>query len=465
MTDQPEPYSERPATERSLTARPRAAVARTFRSLHTRNYRLFFIGQIVSMSGTWMQSVAQGWLVYRLTGSAFALGITAALQFGPVLFVGAWGGLLADRVDKRRLLMTTQSLATMLALVLGVLTATGVVQVWMVYLLAVFTGCVNAIDNPSRQSFVFEMVGREDLANAVGLNSVIINSSRIVGPALAGLLIATVGLSPCFFANAASFLFVIGALVVMRPEELHRGQPVRRAKGQLREGLRYAWTTPELRVPLLLMAAVGTFGYNFSVILPVMAREAFGRGGGTYGALASTMGAGALIGALVVAGRARPTRRLLVGSTLAFGACAVLVGLAPTLPLALAALVPMGGFAIVFVSTTNALLQLNSAAELRGRVMALWSVVFLGSTPIGGPLTGALASWFGPRVTLGAEGVVTVLSGLAAWAALRRRALRAGAAERVVGLPENPEPDELLACEPLSSGDEQPGSGQPPSAP
>ena len=464
MTDQSSTHIGHFGAGRGTGGRLHAAAGRTFRALHTRNYRLFFFGQIVSMSGTWMQSVAQGWLVLRLTGSAFALGITAAMQFGPVLVIGAWGGLLADRVDKRRVLMTTQSMATILALVLGVLTVSGVVHVWMVYLLALLTGCVNAVDNPSRQSFVIEMVGREDLANAVGLNSVIINSSRIVGPAIAGLLIATVGLSPCFFGNAASFLFVIGALAAMRPGELHRGQPVRRAKGQLREGLRYAWTTRELRVPLLLMAAVGTVGYNFSVILPLMAKQAFGRGGGTYGALATAMGVGALAGALVAAGRARPTRRLLVGSTFAFGACAALVGLAPTLPLALAALVPMGGFAIIFVSTTNALLQLNSAAELRGRVMALWSVVFLGSTPIGGPLTGALAGWFGPRVTLAAEGAATVLSSLAAWAALRRRALRAGAAERAVCLPENPEPDELLACEPLSPGDEQPITGQPSSA-
>jgi len=356
---------------------------RTFRSLHIYNYRLFFFGQVVSMSGTWMQSVAQSWLVLQLSGSSLDLGITVGLQFGPVLVLGAWAGALADRVDKRRLLIVTQSVAAALALILGVLTASDVVTVWMIWVLAGLTGCATALDMPSRQSFVYEMVGSDDLANAIGLNAVIINSSRIIGPAVGGILIAGVGVAPCFFFNAVSFVAVIVALSIMRRRELRPSKPVRREPGQVRAGLRYVWRTSELRVPLVMMAVVSTLAYNYSVVLPLLTKSVYGRGGGAYGALSAAMGVGALAGALLMASKARPSRRLLVASTFAFGVVTVLLAVAPSYLWGLVLLVPMGAAGVLFISTTNSLLQLNADDAMRGRVMALWAVVFLGSTPIG----------------------------------------------------------------------------------
>jgi MFS family permease len=405
---------------RALPGRGRALIGRTFRSLHIRNYRLWFFGQIVSTSGTWMQSVAQGWLVLRVTGSAIDLGVTVALQFLPFLLFGPWGGVVADRFDKRQVLVATQSLFAVQALVLGLLTLTGVVQIWMVWVLAFLMGVVNVVDNPTRQSFAVEMVGPEDLANAVGLNSVIINSSRIIGPAIAGLLIATVSLSAAFLVNAVSFVAVIASLATMDVQALQRARPVPRAKGQVRAGLRYAWSLPDLRIPLLLLAVIGALGYNFSVLLPLMAKVAFHKGGGTYGALLSAMGVGALAGALIAASRRRPSRRLLTGSALAFGAFSLLVAWAPTLHLGMIALVPMGAAGIIYVATTNSLLQLGAKASMRGRVMALWAMVFLGSTPIGGPLAGFVAGRLGPRAALALGGVATIVA--AGWGTLAFRA-------------------------------------------
>ncbi len=319
----------RPIARPAESTRPGALARRTFRALRLYNYRLFFISQVVSMSGTWMQSVAQGWLVLQLTGSGVDLGITVGLQFGPVLVLGAWAGALADRVDKRRLLMATQTAAALFALVLAVLTFTDVVTVWMIWVLAGLTGVATALDMPSRQSFVYEMVGPDDLANAVGLNAVIINSSRIIGPAIGGLLIAAVGVAPCFLFNAVSFVAVIVALAVMRTGELRPSKPVPRQPGQVREGLRYVWRTPALRIPLVMMAVVSTLAYNFSVVLPLLTKAVYGRGGGAYGALSAAMGVGALAGALLMASRARPSRRLLVASTFAFGVVTVLLAFAP----------------------------------------------------------------------------------------------------------------------------------------
>ena len=443
-----------------IASRP-GLLQRTFRSLHIYNYRLFFFGQVVSMSGTWMQSVAQSWLVLQLSGSSLALGITVGLQFGPVLFLGAWAGALADRVDKRRLLIVTQSVAAVLALVLGVLTATDVVSVWMIWVLAGLTGCAVALDMPSRQSFVYEMVGPDDLANAVGLNAVIINSSRILGPALGGLLIAGLGVAPCFFFNAVSFLAVIVALAVMRRRELRPSKPVKRQPGQVRAGLKYVWRTPELRVPLVMMAVVSTLAYNFSVVLPLLTRSVYGRGGGAYGLLSAAMGVGALAGALLMAGRARPSRRLLVASTLAFGVATLALAAVPGYTAGLVLLVPIGAAAVLFISSTNSLLQLNAKDSMRGRVMALWSVVFLGSTPIGGPLTGALARGFGVRWAVAFGGVAAVATALGAFLALRRRMIREGAAEAPACLPDGPFAGDAL-CEAVETGG--PHEPRPPAA-
>jgi len=427
-----------------VTERSSGLLRRTFRSLRIYNYRLFFFSQVVSMSGTWMQSVAQSWLVLQLTGSGIDLGITVGLQFGPVLVVGAWAGALADRVDKRKLLIVTQSVAAGLALILGVLTAADVVTVWMIWVLAGLTGTTVALDMPSRQSFVYEMVGPADLANAVGLNAVTINSSRIIGPALGGVLIAGVGVAPCFFLNAASFVAVIVALAVMHTGELLRGARLVREPGQIRAGLRYAWHTPALRIPLLMMAVVSTLAYNYSVVLPLLTKSVYGRGGGAYGALSAAMGVGALAGALLMASRARPSRRLLVASTFAFGLVTVLLAVAPGYLWGMALLVLLGGAGVLFISTTNSLLQLNADDAMRGRVMSLWAVLFLGSTPIGGPLTGLLVRGFGVRWAVAVGGVAALAAAAGAYWALRRRQLRAGVCEAPVCLPDGPAPGDAF---------------------
>jgi MFS family permease len=407
-----------------------AAVTRTFRSLRVYNYRLFFFSQVVSMSGTWMQSIAQAWLIVQLTGSSIDLGVTVAMQFGPVLLLGAWAGVLADRLDKRRFMMATQTAAAVCALVLGLLTVGGVVEVWMVWLLAALTGVAVALDMPARQSFVAEMVERDDIANAVGLNSVIINSSRIIGPAIGGVLLAAnVDVGVLFLLNAASFAGVIAALAVMRTGELHGCERVRRERGQLRAGLRYVWRTSSLRTPLLMMAVISTLGYNFSVLLPLLARYAYGGGGGSLGALTAAMGIGALAGALLMAWRRRPGPRLLVLAATAFGLFSLGVAAAPGFVVALVLLVPMGAATVLFISTTNSLLQLNAKGAMRGRVMALWSVVFLGSTPIGGPLTGWLADAFGPRWATAIGALATLAAAaVAAVAVAGRRGAGGGAA-------------------------------------
>jgi MFS family permease len=405
------------------TSRLPAFVGRTFSSLRTRNYRLWFFGQTVSQCGTWMQSAAQYWLVLELTHSAFDLGITAALQFAPVLVFGTIGGLIADRFDKRKVVLLTQSAFTAQATMLWVLVASGSVRLWMVWALALSYGFINVFDNPSRQSFVMDMVGPDEVANAVALNSVIVNTSRIIGPALVGvIMIFHAGLSWAFLANAISFAAVIGALLAMQTSELHRRPPVSRAKGQIRAGLGYAWRTWELRVPLLMMAVIGTLAYNFSVILPLFAHDVFHRGGVTYAFLLVAMGVGALGGGLTIAWRRRPSHRLLVVVTAAFGVFILAVAAAPTLSLCIILLVAMGAASIMFIATANSLLQLNSKGAMRGRVMALWAIVFLGSTPIGAPLIGFLASQYGARFALAVGGLATLATAL--WAGLELRRIR-----------------------------------------
>lgn len=397
-----------------------AAAGRTFHSLRLRNFRLYFFGQVVSLTGTWMQSVAQAWLVLKLTGSGFAVGLVTGLQFLPILLLGSWGGLIADRMDKRRVLLVTQSAAALLALLLGLLDLFDVVRLWMVYAMSAGLGLVTLVDMPTRQSFLSEMVGPDDLTNAVSLNVVIVNASRVVGPALAGLIIATLGTALCFLINAASYPAVIVGLAMMRSAELRRQEPVPRRRGQVREGLRYVLARPELRTPLLLMAVAGTMAYNFSILLPLMARFSFHAGAGAYGALFSLMGTGAVIGGLFIAGR-RASPRILVGSVLAFGAMVVAAAAAPSLPVEMLVMLPLGAASTGFISNANALLQMGASPEMRGRVMALFSVVFVGSTPVGGPLVGWVAERFGPRTSLALAGATTLAAGLVALNARRLR--------------------------------------------
>lgn len=399
------------------------ALRRTFRSLGVRNYRLYFTGQVVSASGTWMQTVAQAWLVLKLTNSAIALGMVTALQFLPLLLLGAWGGVLADRFEKRRLLFVTQSSAGSLALLLAVLTATGSVRLWMVYALAVLLGLVNAADMPTRQAFVQDMVGPQHVSNAVTLNSVVMNSARVIGPALAAALIAASGLATCFFVNAVSYLAVLTSLALMRTGELNEPVVVPRARGLAKEGLRYVRSEPGLRTPLLMMVAIGTLTFEFQVSLPLLARYTFGGGAGTYGMMLSLMGAGAVVGGLVVAGRRwRPGTRTLSLIASVFGVLILAVALAPGLPAALAVILPMGAASVAFIATANTTLQLRADPVMRGRVMALYSVAFLGSTPVGALIVGGVGSAFGARSALAIGGLAALAAAAAAQLHLRRRA-------------------------------------------
>jgi MFS family permease len=398
-----------------------AATRRTFRSLRVRNYRLFFFGQLVSVSGTWMQQVAQDWLVLRLTNEPLPLGITTALQFTPILALGAWAGVVADRLDKRRLLLATQAAMAALALVLGILTATGAIRLWMVYLLALLLGFATAFDMPTRQAFVSEMVGPGQVVNAIGLNSAVFNSARVIGPAAAGVVIATVGIATAFLVNAVSYLAVIGGLLAMDPARLHRLPPVERASGQIRAGLRYVWTTPVLRSTIALVAVVGTLGLNFRVALPLLARFTFGGDAAVYGALASIMAAGSVVGALAAARRSRPSPALLLGSVAVFGVLSVAAAAAPTLALEMVVLAPLGLASIAFLATANSTVQLGSSPELRGRVMALYGLVFLGSTPLGGLLAGWMADRFGPRSIMLLAGVSSLVAAGVAAVLMRHR--------------------------------------------
>ena len=403
-----------------MTRRLRLVTEQTFRSMRVHNFRLYFFGQLVSATGTWMQAIGQMWLVLRLTGSGTALGITTALQFAPMLLAGAWGGVVADRVDKRRLLITTQMLAGALAVIMGALIASDAVELWMIYTLALALGCVNALDNPARRAFVIEMVGPEYLSNAVSLSSALFTAARVVGPAIAGILIGTVGTSWCFFVNALSYGAAVAAFAAMRRGELLTSEPVPRTKGQLRAGLRYAWSTPELRTPLVMTAVIGTLAFNSQVVLALLARETFGGGAATYGQLYAVLSVGAVTGALVTAHRRAASRRFLLAAAGAYGFLLCLAALAPTLPLELLVLVPTGAAGVAFVAMANGLLQAHTIPAMRGRVMALFSVAFLGTTPIGGPIVGYVSETLGPRAGLALGGLAALLTAGIAMGVRRR---------------------------------------------
>lgn len=395
--------------------------ARTFRSLHIRNYRLFFFGQLISVTGTWMQTVAQSWLVLNITESGVALGITVALQFLPMLLFGMWGGLLADRLDKRKLLIAMQVAGGLLALTLYGLVATDSVELWMVYVLAFGLGMVTMVDMPTRQSFVVEMVGPDEVPNAVGLNSAMFNIGRILGPTAAGITIATLGLAPAFLANAFSFIPVIVGLMMMRPDELFRRERAERRRGEVRAGILYAWHDPTLRNTLLLVGVLGMFGFNFIVVLPLMAKFTFGGDAGLYSLFTALMSFGSLAGALVSASRSKPTSSMLVGSGVAFGGLTLLTAIAPTAWLAAVLLVGVGMAMMLFMATANTTLQLNSDPAMRGRVMALYGLLFAGSTPLGGPVMGWISEAWGPRVGMAIGGALSLAAALAGVSRVRVR--------------------------------------------
>jgi MFS family permease len=347
-----------------------------------------------------MQSVAQAWLVLELTHSATWLGLVVALQFVPILFLGPYGGVLIDRVDKQRLLIGTQIAAAAQALVLAVLTLTDVVTLGWVLVLSLMLGLINVLDNPGRQAFLREMVEADETRNAVSLNSVLVNVARAVGPAIAGVLIATVGVGTCFVVNAASFLAVIAAYVSMDRGRLHSSAPLARAPRQVRDGFAYVRRTRQLLIPLLMMAIVGTLTYEFQVVLPTFATDTFNGDARTFGVITAAMGIGAVIGGLASAGRQTVGIAPLVAAAAVFGIADLVTALAPTVPFAAMALVACGAGSVWFLSIGNSTLQLVAKPEMRGRVMALWSVAFLGSTPIGGPIVGWVAEHAGPRWAL-----------------------------------------------------------------
>jgi MFS family permease len=392
----------------------------TFAAFSVPNYRLYFAGQATSLAGTWMQMTAQAWLVLTLTHSSTALGVIIGLQTLPVLLLGPYGGVVADRVDKRRLSIILQAAMGVQALILGILTVTGEVQYWQIGVLAAMLGLNNAFENPARQSFMLEMVGPEHLRNAVSLNSVMANTARVVGPAIAGILIATVGTGICFLLNAASFAAVIGSLLAMDRSALNPTAPMPRGKGQLREGFRYVRNTPELAMPLLMMAAAGCLTYEFQVTLPVMASRGLHAGSTGFGFMTAAMGIGAVLGGLVVAARGKIGLRPLTIAAAGFGVALALATVAPSLPLELAVLPLVGWGSISFMSMANSTLQLTAAPAMRGRVMSLWFVGFQGSTPIGGPIVGWLMAVAGARAGLGIATVTAFAVGLGGLAALYR---------------------------------------------
>jgi MFS family permease len=397
-----------------------ATARRTFSSLAIPNYRRYFTGQVISISGNWMQTVAEMWLIVQLTGSGVAVGLTAGLQFLPVLLFGAWGGLLADRVAKRRLLMLTQALMALPALALWLLYESGSVELWMVYALVFVRGLVNAFDNPARQSFVVELVGGERVVNAVSLNSVVVHTARIAGPAAAGALIATVGVGTCFLVNALSFAAMLIALRLIDPRTLLAGPPLARGRRQLRTALAHVRATPTLLIPLAMMTVIGTLSFNFQVLLPLIARFDWHGGASVYALLTIAMGVGSVTGALLSGARNRVTPRLLVVAALGFGVAELAVAAAPVLWLQLIALALLGSLSVTFAASVNSLLQLTVEPALRGRVMALYAVVFLGSTPIGAPLVGWMAEVAGPRSGLVLGAIAALLTGLVARVAFAR---------------------------------------------
>ena len=392
-----------------------------------RNFRLFFAGQLVSLVGTWMQTVAQGWLVLTLTNDPLDLGIVTACQFLPVLLFGLFGGVIADALPKRQTLIVTQIVALILALTLGILVVTDLVQVWMIYLLAIGLGFVNAVEMPVRQSFVVEMVGRPDVANAIALNSATFNLARVVGPAVAGLVIGLIGIAACFFLNAASFLAVLVAYLLMRDSELLPSpriavpHSVSAIATQLREGLGYVRRTPTVRLAIVTLGVVATAGMNFSVLVPVYAKDTLGGNATTYGFLMAATGVGSLTCALMIAGGLRPTLRLLVGGAAVLGASLVALALIKNELVALPVMLLLGWSVIAIAATTNTLIQMTVPDRLRGRVMSIYTTVFAGSSPIGGLIAGAIAAAAGVAAALAVGGAVSI--GAAALAGVRVRAM------------------------------------------
>lgn len=394
------------------TIATKKAASGMFRSLRVRNFRIWAGGAIVSNVGTWMQRVAQDWLVLtQLThNNASAVGVVMALQFGPQLALLPWTGYAADHFDRRKLLFATQGALGLLALGLGLLTVTGRVQLWQVYVFALLLGCTAAFDAPARQSFVSELVGEADLSNAVALNSTSFNAARMIGPAVAGLLIAAIGCGWVFIVNAASFAAVLASLGLLRTGELHPNHRATQGTSHYADGFRYVWQRPDLRSIVLMLALVGTFGLNFPIFISTMAVKAFHAGAGRYGLLTSAMAVGSVTGALLAARRAKPYFALLAGAAGVFGAGLCVAALAPDYGLFGVMLAVIGVAAQTFTTSTNSYMQLTSEPQMRGRVVAVFLAVVMGGTPVGAPLVGWVADTLGPRWAMGAAGALCTLA-------------------------------------------------------
>ncbi|GAA3141023.1 MFS transporter [Streptomyces rameus] len=399
-----------PSAPAPTTTTPVSRKSSMFSSLKIRNYRLFFVGQAVSNTGTWMQRIAQDWLVLGLTGSSAAVGITTALQFLPMLLFGLYGGVLVDRLPKRPALLVTQSSMALTGLALAALTLTGHVQVWHVYVAAFAVGLATVVDNPARQSFVSEMVGPDQLQNAVSLNSANFQSARLVGPAVAGLMITGVGTGWAFLANGLSFAAPIAGLLLMRARELHVVRRAPRGKGQLREGLSYVAKRPELIWPIVLVGFIGTFGFNFPVWLSAYADDVFDAGAGAYSLFNTLMAVGSLVGALLAARRGTARLRVLTAAALAFGTLEIVAAVAPSYWLFALLMVPIGIFGLTVNVTANTAVQMGTDPAMRGRVMALFMMVFMGGTPLGAPVVGWITDTYGARIGFAAGGVVSALA-------------------------------------------------------
>jgi MFS family permease len=408
----------------SLTT-TRTALGRTFSSLRVRNYRYYFAGQSVSLVGTWMQSVTQSWLVFVRTHSGVQVGLIVALQTLPILVLGPLGGTIADRFGKYRIIFYTQALAGAQALLLAGLDLSGHLQLWELYLIAVSLGLINTVDNPTRQTFIVEMVGPEELANAVTLNSVMVNAARAVGPAIAGVLIASVGSGWCFLVNGVSFGFVLVALAMMDRSELQPAPRSSTMRGQLGEGFRYVARTPVVRDALIMMALIGCFTYEFQTSLPLMAGNTFHGDSRTYGYLTACIGVGAVVGGLIAAGRRGRGAQRLVAAAAVFGLFVLIAAISPSLLLEEIVLLFVGAGSVTFLALGNTTLQLASEPSMRGRVMSLWSVAFLGSTPIGGPIVGLVGSSLGARYSLGVGAIAALGAAAFGWTTLRGRSVPA----------------------------------------
>lgn len=396
-----------------------------FRAMHVRNYRLFATGQMVSLLGNWMQVTAQDWLVLKLShNSPSALGFVTALQFLPVLFLTLVGGKLADRFDKRRILLVTAATYALLATLMGILVVGGTIQLWMVFCFAAAWGTVGAIDTPARQSFVSEMVGRDLLPNALSLNAAVFNSARIFGPAIGGLTIAFFGTGTAFVLNAFTFIGPLVALSRMVPAELHRDLAARAKAGEARiaEALRYVRQRRDLAIPMILILIAGLFAFNFTVTLPVLAKNVFHRGAGEFGLLSTCLAIGALGGALAGSSRnKRPSTWTVTASAIGFGSLETVLGLSPSFLLTLFLLIPTGFAMIFFAQAANQRVQMGTEATIRGRVMALYVLVFMGTTPVGAPVVGWVGEAFGPRTAIWAGGAVTLIAAIVVFALEQRR--------------------------------------------